>query len=632
MAPNPEQIEEAISEIQDAKKFAEEAEEQATNAQGAIDCALRALLETAEPGEWDALHGGWRVEDGTLVHDADTGNAFIFYKPNSPMYAYTLEADVLFEHEEGGVGLCFDSIDASDTERFRTGYWSGKRWGFHLSGRVDTPNLHAPELSEGVWHPIRIEVGLTAFSVDGGVTTHPRSFARFDNKVGLWCMGPGLKRFRNIRIDGVPILLPNGVEQVSDGGGVPPVVVDEPTPPRVDLPIDETEEDDPETPTLAVPDSWSQYFDDSYRVPPGTLQLAPGTEYALNPVVTRDPYAAMVRGQSSVELVQGDRLVVFQPWNTPGSTHYDRFGFRVASEWGKGWYRRAEVYHCELGDAESGIRPDIFGLSHDVYPEPNFSNLPSLPIPGGRFGSPDAVSPQRFVELFSEPWTGFWAHDYLARMYHPTENQPGYHREIYTVLGDAMCLVMCDFPGREALARRLCQIGIDMYGSTLSAKIQNESEPGWHSMDRSVHLGPIILAGYLLGDPEMLNCRYGAIRTQRQVKEDTHWQGHTVIWLQDSNRAYENRHPSTWTAADCKSDAYRMINSRSWAAIKASLSMIGQSLGEAFDVYVSRWMSEPGFAHEVVEAYNRNGRGLGAIAPGATASEFQRACWDAWMT
>lgn len=107
---------------------------------------------------------------------------------------------------------------------------------------------------------------------------------------------------------------------------------------------------------------------------------------------------------------------------------------------------------------------------------------------------------RRLAARFERPWleqNPGWTGRYL----HPSENQPDYGRDMAALLGDALLSLQLDYRERakRPLLIRLVQYGIDVYGAAQAgARWMND---GGHNHGRKM---PLLLAGSVLGDPEML--------------------------------------------------------------------------------------------------------------------------------
>jgi len=217
----------------------------------------------------------------------------------------------------------------------------------------------------------------------------------------------------------------------------------------------------------------------------------------------------------------------------------------------------------------------------------------------------------KFAEAFRKPWfnTGFFGFD------EPMENMPHYGREVGRTVGAAALVLCCDIPAepREKLLVNYLQVGIDYW-----AAVRN-GHPGWHAFGGhgSGRKLPIVIAGYLLGDDEMMApTKYFPdvnFQEDMQVIYDTGWTGAKVVYSghlgsPDGKRvtegraaylSYEHLHPSEWPSMT--GEGYRRCCT--------SLCWVGQALAvrilhledawnqPAFIEYADRWMTEDDTEH-----------------------------------
>ena len=161
--------------------------------------------------------------------------------------------------------------------------------------------------------------------------------------------------------------------------------------------------------------------------------------------------------------------------------------------------RTASVLTClaEMPPANS-FRPPYAGpLRNVVYHEGsiNWSRLASLPPVAGMTPIAEVAPKLERVWLDHCP-------SWIGRMMHPLENMPDYGRDMASLLGVAGLLCNSDYPmeERRMLAIRLIQIGLDNYGNLRGGC--RWSGLGGHGSGRKM---PILFAGAMLNDPDMLN-------------------------------------------------------------------------------------------------------------------------------
>jgi hypothetical protein len=173
-----------------------------------------------------------------------------------------------------------------------------------------------------------------------------------------------------------------------------------------------------------------------------------------------------------------------------------------------------------------------------------------------------AVKPTASVVEFSQmerafqrPWLDH-VYSWTSRELHPSENMPGYGREVGRIVSWAALLLCCDYP-REQKAR-LCygmiQVGIDNWAVAKRGELGKAG--GWPAQGGfgNGRKWPIIFAGILLNDEEMLNIKKHA--PGASFGEDEHtafgpcWTGAKVVFTgqyplaaQQNPERYADRSP-----------------------------------------------------------------------------------------
>ncbi len=270
---------------------------------------------------------------------------------------------------------------------------------------------------------------------------------------------------------------------------------------------------------------------------------------------------------------------------------------------------------------EGAFRPPYVGSVKTLYLESEITwgRLPSLPRPSS------APSIAAYASYLRRPWIDHLA-DWPSRQMHPADNMPNYGREIAGVLGDAACLLCCDYDlqHKRPLAIGLIQIGIDNYHTALMHKHMWPSNGG-QMLGRKL---PILFAGLMLNRSEILTL------DEYDVHEDlstyygqsygeslwTGWQdsGHpyasNAMWCltpadsldtQGNPWRHEHRHPSTWGSAPfpntggqypyVKHDQYRRICAFAVPGQTIAARILGLKDAwnhPAYFDYVDRWMYE----------------------------------------
>ena len=301
----------------------------------------------------------------------------------------------------------------------------------------------------------------------------------------------------------------------------------------------------------------------------------------------------------------------------------------------------------------SAFRPPVVGNHRPIYDtgQIRHDRLPNLPATGGAISFegnlPGSSKAQKLAFVFEQLHLHVNS-DWMDRMTHPTQNQPNYHREAFTVTGDALTVMISDEPDREVLMVPLLQAGIDMYWSVISSEEEGRPKP-----PSSVHKGLIIFSGLLLDDPGMASPP-GAFRTQwmsynvaegvpvvtsNVVAPGYTWHGHPWAWRQDPGlKEHEHLHPSSEWGTNAPwgqvkghiREVYRGINSRSWAAIQ--LTMLSMEGGyELYDHppffhYVDRWMGMTQDWAPHLQTINNSGYTM-PYNQGDCASAFQKNMW-----
>lgn len=121
----------------------------------------------------------------------------------------------------------------------------------------------------------------------------------------------------------------------------------------------------------------------------------------------------------------------------------------------------------------------------------NLKPVPGVPLLGS------------IEQYFKRPWIDHvpnWRSVYL----HPQENMPAYGREMATEVGIGALMLHLDFTDqqKEVLLTRFVQLGIDLYGILQDGGRENWKNAGGHASGRKY---PILFAGLLLGDPDLVN-------------------------------------------------------------------------------------------------------------------------------
>lgn len=252
------------------------------------------------------------------------------------------------------------------------------------------------------------------------------------------------------------------------------------------------------------------------------------------------------------------------------------------------------------------FRPAYGDRTQTIYYARNFRRdlLPKLaPVKG----TPDPV---KFADIFQKPWfnTCFFGFE------EPAENMTRYGQQVCQATSDAALLLCMDFKPeeKERLLQNYAQVGIDYWGLVKSG------HPGWgawggHGSGRKL---PIVFAGYLLRDEEMLNVGTNHVKTAFGEDEQTaygdSWMGAKVVFTGHSGISastdrpmryewgpYEHLTPDQWQKNGLngrQSEAYRRANtSCAWVGEALVLRILKLEKAwnhDAFFDYVDRWMYE----------------------------------------
>lgn len=149
---------------------------------------------------------------------------------------------------------------------------------------------------------------------------------------------------------------------------------------------------------------------------------------------------------------------------------------------------------------EGSFRPPYSGMDKTVRfnkEQLDYSLLASLePVPG----TPGLAVVERY---FERPWIDH-VPNWPGRVLHPVDNMPDYGREISTQIGVGALMLHLNFSNtqKEKLLVRYVQLGIDLYGIVQDGGEKNWPANGGHANGRKF---PIIFAGLMLGDDDMMN-------------------------------------------------------------------------------------------------------------------------------
>ena len=149
-------------------------------------------------------------------------------------------------------------------------------------------------------------------------------------------------------------------------------------------------------------------------------------------------------------------------------------------------------------------------LTSDMIPVESDLDLATLTLapgsPAWPFGAASLVDAlDEASSRLERPWLDH-VNGWTGREFHPDLAMPDYGRDMSSLLGIAMVLLVgsSDVDGPTTTARatlriRLAQIGLDFFGILKAGGLWQAN--GGHASGR---LGPVLLAGHLFNDPEML--------------------------------------------------------------------------------------------------------------------------------
>jgi len=257
-----------------------------------------------------------------------------------------------------------------------------------------------------------------------------------------------------------------------------------------------------------------------------------------------------------------------------------------------------------------------------------------------------AVEFDYMERAFQRPWLDH-VYSWSSRDLHPSENMPGYGREVGRIVSWGALLLCCNYPQEQkaTLCHGMIQVGIDNWAIAKRGVLN--AAGGWPAQGGfgNGRKWPIVFAGIVLNDEEMLHIKQNA--PGASFGEDEHtafgpcWTGAKVLFTgqyplvaaQDPERyadrsPYEHLHPSEWPGRNkTMSEGYRRCCT--------SLCWVGQALAtrlmhaeevwdhDAFFAYVDRWMTEDDteFVKIIKEVHDTD----------YSAGARQRQCWDAFV-
>ncbi len=212
---------------------------------------------------------------------------------------------------------------------------------------------------------------------------------------------------------------------------------------------------------------------------------------------------------------------------------------------------------------------------------------------------------------FERPWIDH-VYGWESRELHPSENMPGYGRELARIVSIAGLMMCSDFTTeqKQKICYGLIQVGLDNWA--IARRGKKGEAGGWPAAGGygNGRKFPIVFAAVLLNDKEMLNQKEN-IR-EASFDEDEHtiwgksWTGAKVVFagqyplvgdkIKDRG-PYEHLQPKDWPGPKkTQSESYRRCcTSLSWVGEALAAKMLkAESVWahEPFFAYVDRWMTE----------------------------------------
>ncbi len=348
-------------------------------------------------------------------------------------------------------------------------------------------------------------------------------------------------------------------------------------------------------------------------------------------------------------MTAGKSLISTDSWPEGVTEQVDYIGKHITH----GSLTAAAVLTClSSAPASDAFRPPYAGTTKPLFEKSdiNYSLLPELDLPNqdpaynfddvsyfNENGSETVC--EVYGRYFERPWI-LHKTDWSGRNIHPTQNMPNYHREVYTVVGDASVLLLVYHSDIDKLLIPFLQLGIDSHYIIQTGQGGDVSDA-----DSSIHKWPVLLAGILFNHSGMKSNSYN-YRTEWMtyyiadgtspysssvVPAGYTYNGYTVGYRQDPGCT---EHEHLWPASEwgedkvCvggggqKRETYRRINSPRYPAPALAahlMNAVSDWNHQAFFDYTDRWMTED----EWFVGDNRP-------PPGTTTSGFCTDMWNAY--
>lgn len=159
------------------------------------------------------LFDGFHFDNGVIFTDSELTNIHAHY--NNPIESWTtVSCEMRFEDVDGGIGLTFGSNWGASNNYCRVRRFGANR-ALHFANRPDSSANINPVLTldPGTWYRVEIvkvgpEISLKVLNLINSALVGEQTVVVQDcggNLFGVWSMGPGLKTWRNYRVDGALI-------------------------------------------------------------------------------------------------------------------------------------------------------------------------------------------------------------------------------------------------------------------------------------------------------------------------------------------------------------------------------------------------------------------------------------------